>query len=240
MISLFIWYLTGAALVAMMAYALPEHVLKKLFTGRAIWGWIALLVIGPLVHAWLWHFVWDTPANRVRVAREIKDIVQLSQANPDDPSYARDLIERTQSSYHWEASYAVWAIGEIGDAAIPIIDELAELMFSEDRLLAREASLALVELGPRSVLVISQLERRVATGITSDSAWFAAEAIGNLGADATRSLPVLRDRLGASPVLDEYLLRAIEAIEAASDESTKLQESAGEILGVPSSLVFQR
>jgi HEAT repeat protein len=124
----------------------------------------------------------------------------------------------TQSTYSFEAVVAVSGLGDVGDAAIPIINDIATLLKSDDSTIRREAARSLAKLGPRSSVVLNELVFLVAKDPSDDESWFAAEAIGEIGEPAIEHLDFLRSRLGTgAPQFDDSLLGAISKLESISN-----------------------
>ena len=177
---------------------------------------VIVVVLGAIAAAATvsWHFILDTSARRRRVASEIQGIAEEARRHPDDPRYAERLIAIARGKYSFAATYATNAIGKIGAAARPVVSDLAELLDSPDRFVAREAALALGNLGPISETALPRLEQKVSEGTPgSQVAGFCALAIGRIGERARRSLPLLRSKIGSNRFLDDDLRMAIKLLE---------------------------
>jgi hypothetical protein len=161
-----------------------------------------------------WTRVLDTTSNRRRVSAEVRSLVDAAKKNIHDRTIVEKLLKRAQSSYKFEATKATVGLGEIGDAAIPVIGEIAELMESNDPYVRREAARALSKLGVRSTPVLEQLIRQVMKNPIDDESWFAADAIGKIGKPAVRCIPMLKSRLGTGgSIFDDSLNQAISLLE---------------------------
>ena len=161
-----------------------------------------------------WTRILDTAANRRRVSSEVRSLVQQAKLNPQANEIAAELLRRARSNYSFEATAATVGLGEIGDSAIPVIDELATLMDSSDPYVRREAANSLSKLGKRSTPVLEKLVRQVSKQPSDDESWFAADAIGKIGKPAIRYIPLLKSRIGTGGSLfDESLREAIDSLE---------------------------
>ena len=155
----------------------------------------------------------DSIGRRRRVSREIDSLAETARLHPEDERYAKQLLKIANGNYSFAASHAAGSLGEIGEAAKPVLHEMAELLNSPNPFVEREIALAFEKLGPLSAPVLQSLEEKVAQG-TGDGACFSAQAIGKIGLPAVRSLPLLRRRLGSvNPTFDDSLKRAISALE---------------------------
>lgn len=177
--------------------------------------------LGTLLILWFgWTRVLDTAANRRRVSLEVHRLVESSKVNPGDRSIAVSLLIRARSEYSFEATVATVGLGEIGDAANPIIENIAELMDSHDPYVRREAAIALANLGKRSTPVLDKLIRHVSKKPSGDESWFAAEAIGEIGEPAIEYIPLLKALVGTGAVqFDESLQSAIAVLEKLRDSN---------------------
>jgi hypothetical protein len=189
---------------------------RKRFAVVAVFGLAAITL-------WFgWTRVLDTSANRRRVSGEVRTLVQSAKANPGDTTIANNLLRRARSGYSFEATIATVGLGEIGDAAIPVIGEIADLMDSPDPYVRREAAITLSNLGKRSTPVLEKLVRQVSKRPSDDESWFAAEAIAEIGKPAIEHIPLLKSRIGTGAVqFDNSLRSAIATLEKLrdSDES---------------------
>lgn len=180
----------------------------------ALWVVVAFCVlVATVVFAWL--FMLDTAARRRMVSARARRMAEEARQHPDDPRYARRLLSMARSSYSFEATVATVALGEIGEAAIPVIDELAGLIQSPDGFIAREAASSLAKLGPLSEPALDALVKQVERGDPDDdTTWFSAEAIGRIGHPARKFIPLLRLKIGQNEIFDGRLREAIERLEA--------------------------
>lgn len=159
-------------------------------------------------------FVFDSPIKRQIAHARIKKLIRAAKEDPLNDRYPKELLAIAQSKYSFAATNAVVGLGEIGSSASAVIGPLAELLKSPDSFVSREAARALSRLGPLSAPVLSELENAVVHGRADvDTTWFAAEAVGNIGPPARRALPMLREKMGKSQILDRILLESIRRIE---------------------------
>lgn len=173
----------------------------------------------------MWLYALDTKASRKRVARKIQAIANRARNDAETTEHAKALLRKTNSQNAFEAAYAASALGTIGDAAVPIINEIADLMNSDNPFVRREASRSLSRLGTRSAPVLDALKVQVANGDSNgDVAWFAAAAIGEIGESACECIPLLESKLGSgAPQFDDSLKRSIEKLRKACDKDNANQ-----------------
>jgi len=165
-----------------------------------------------------WTRILDTASNRRRVSSEVRSLVQQANLNPQTNEIAIELLRRARSKYSFEATAATVGLGEIGDSAIPVIDELATLMDSSNPYVRREAANSLSKLGKRSTPVLEKLVRQVSKQPSDDESWFAADAIGEIGKPAIEYIPLLKSRIGTGAVqFDDSLRTAIAILEELRD-----------------------
>ncbi len=169
-----------------------------------------------------WCFVLDTSVRRRRAASEVQRISEEARRHPDDPRYAKRLVSIARDQYSFAATYATNAIGHIGVAARPVVGDLVELLDSRNPFVAREAALALGNVGAISEGALPALEQKVREGAPGNEVTgFAALAIGRIGGPARRSLPLLRSKLGSNHFFDSNLREAIELLEGRQAKERK-------------------
>ena len=166
---------------------------------------------------WMWFCVLDTGANRKRVANQMQAIASRAEKEPGNIEHVTKLLRKAESRYSFEAVKATVALGTVGDAANPVIHDIAALMDSPNSVVRREASLALARLGERSAPVLPALKAKVANeGKSGDDVWFAARAIGEIGCPAIGCIPLLESKLGTgAPQFDNCLNEAIQKLRQA-------------------------
>jgi hypothetical protein len=182
--------------------------------------WLIFCSMVVAITVWYsWTRILDTPSNRRRVSREVNILVRQSKNRPDDLSIANELIRRSRSKYEFEAVAAIVGLGHIGDAASSKLFDIAVLMNSQNGTIRREAARALANLGHRSAPVMDDLAYQVAKNPSDDESWFAAEALGRIGAKAEKFLPLLHAKIGTgASQFDDSLRRAIALIEMSVKE----------------------
>ena len=217
LISLLLFVFLAVFLFVLAWVLLPDQLHGKVFGKRGLYVWLCCALAGPFLHNWFYRHVWDTPPHRRIVHQEIRELAhEARDENCVDCIYV--LLNRAKSDYSFEAVSAVVAIGDSGQAAIPIVDEVAKLVLSDDPYVAREAARALSKLGPYAIGAVDVLEHQVANGDAGDDVtWFSAEALGAIGSEARKSLPTHRSRRGESPTLDRRIRASIPAIEASAE-----------------------
>lgn len=172
----------------------------------------AFVVVG--VYILLAHHRSDSVERRRNSNHHAHRLADQARKNPEDPRYALQLLEIARGDYSFGATQATAALGTIGEAARPVIHELAALIDSPDGYVSREAARSLANLGPISEPALTAIVRQVEYGDAGDdTTWFAAQALGNIGKAGVPHLPLLRRRLGEDEWFDMSLKRAIQKLE---------------------------
>lgn len=147
-------------------------------------------------------FLFDSVGRRRLVHWRIQRIVAAARRQPDDPKYARQLLDFAHGEYNFEATTATVALGDLDRTAGPVVQEIADLMDSENPFVRRDAALSLAKLGPLAAEALPALNAKVSL-IGGSSKFeqinFAVFAIGKMGSHARDSLPVLKSKLGNNP-----------------------------------------
>ena len=185
------------------------------------WYTVAVaLVLFAVTGAYLWCFALDTSMNRSITADRIQSLVAAAKYDPTDTKVVDELLQKANSDWNFEATYAAASLGDLGPAARPRIRQIASLMQSKNPFVRREAARSLSKLGPLSAPVLDELKRKVESDNPSDDeTWFAALAIGNIGEPAVECLPLLRSKLGAGAVqYDDALRESISNLEETQRE----------------------
>ncbi len=181
---------------------------------RKVWAILLVVILVPSVLGWIWATKLDTPMHRRIVHREIQSIIQKAKLHPDDATFCHELLRRAQSVYSFEASTAASALGRIGDAAIPVMKDIAKLMRSKNPYVRSEAAIALSNLGPRSAVVLDELVEQVKKVPSDEVSWFAAEALGEIGAPAVKYAPLLESLRGTGAVqFDDCLNQSLKKLK---------------------------
>lgn len=115
----------------------------------------------PALLAAAWFLVLDTAASRRLTNRSIDRLVRLARADPDDLSSARELLATSLSPNEYTACRATAALGDLGEAAVPIVVEIAQRMDSGNPCVSQEAAKALSRLRPISKAALPQLVARI-------------------------------------------------------------------------------
>lgn len=189
-----------------------DRLLNKMNRSVSCVVFISMLVVMTIWYTWT--RILDTPSNRRRVSGEVRALVKQAKKTPKDLRIASDLFRRSQSKYDFEAVNALVGLGDIGDTASSKVSDIATLMRSTNATIRRESARTLAKLGHRSEPVMNDLALQVAKYPSDDASWFAAVALGRIGAKAEKYLPLLRDRIGTgASQFDDSLRQAIASIE---------------------------
>jgi hypothetical protein len=154
---------------------------------------------------------WDSLARRQRIHKRVTQLLEQAKQHPDDLTHIRELLKIAQGQYSFGATVATVAIGDAETSAKQILPEIASLLKSPNDFVAREAAIALGKQKQASRAVLEDLES--ALDRNGDTAVFAAEAVGEIGRAARRSVPVLKSKLGRWKLLDDAITNAIKKIE---------------------------
>lgn len=174
-------------------------------------------VIGTILV--LWCYVLDTNQSRRWTSARIATLIEQAKSNPQDSRCALRLLSMARSSSSFKACTATSGLGELGDAAIPIITEIAKLLDSPNPCVSQEAAKSLAKLGIRSLPALAALENKVKKRPTDATTWFAVQAIGKIGEPANRCVSTLIEMRGTEPAMFRGVLEeAIDNIGKRQDE----------------------
>jgi HEAT repeat protein len=129
--------------------------------------------------------------------------------NSDDAKSALgELIDLVNSDWRFVRCQACCALGEVGNAAVPALPDLMRAAVCGDGFVEEAAVWALAQLGPNAApavdLSIKKVENAVENSSEGIETWHAAEALGNIGEAARKSVPTLERALNSN---DETLRR---------------------------------
>jgi HEAT repeat protein len=162
----------------------------------------------------MWCCVADTTASRKITSAKMDQLAQLAISNKSDSRYAKQLLSMAKSQHDFTACRATNTLGRLGEAALPIITDIAALMNSPNGCVSQEAAKALKRLGPLSEAVLPQLRERIEREPSDATTWFAVQALGEIGQPAMECLPLLRAKAGSEPEMFKgTVLHAIQKIE---------------------------
>ncbi|PQO37672.1 HEAT repeat domain-containing protein [Bremerella cremea] len=160
--------------------------------------------------------------------QEIQALVSSAQKHPHDLSFGNSILAIAEGDNDFLAVYATASLGDLGEAARPIIPRIARLMNARNGTVRREAARSLSRLGPISEDALPLLVAKIQSDSDYDVTYFAVEAIGAIGKPS--ALPVLRTKLADSDGnLSEIIqveINRLEAIESTSslDDSPILND----------------
>jgi HEAT repeat protein len=117
-------------------------------------------------------------------------------------------------------------LGKIGPRAARAVPWLIETLGDSDPVIRRESALALAHFGSAAEPATDALMDTIRRYPSADAAWYAAEALGNIGQAAVVHLPDLRDHLaryrkqyGDSNPGTESFGEAVQKLESVVSES---------------------
>lgn len=160
--------------------------------------------------------------------QEIQALVSSAQKHPHDLSFGNSILAIAEGDNDFLAVYATASLGDLGEAARPIIPRIARLMNARNGTVRREAARSLSRLGPISEDALPLLVAKIQSDSDYDVTYFAVEAIGAIGKPS--ALPALRTKLADSDGnLSEIIqveINRLEAIESTSslDDSPILED----------------
>lgn len=132
----------------------------------------------------------ETPGDRRAIAARLRELGDRVEKNPND-THALDEI-RTILNGHWSfaRTYACTVLRELGTKAKPLTTDLVAALDCGDRFVEREAARALGTVAVGDPQPVPALIRKLSED-GRDSAWFSAEALGNIGTPALPAIPAL-------------------------------------------------
>jgi hypothetical protein len=162
----------------------------------------------------MWCFVLDNLASRKITSWKMDRVADQARKTLHDPRFAKQLLAMTDSKNNFKACRATATLGRLGEAAKPVILEIAALMDSPNPCVSQEAAKALGRLGPLSEPALPHLKARIEKEPNDATTWFAIQAIGEIGPPAVECLPLLRGKQGSEPKMFEgTVLRTIQKLE---------------------------
>jgi len=161
----------------------------------------------------------ETSSDRERIAQKLQ---YLSKAHRDDPEgdrFLKDIITILNSRWSFARVYACTELQALGPLAKLAIPDLIRALGCGNPFVEREAARALGTVSVGMDDAVEPLRRKLyAKG--SDAAIFAAEALGNIGSPAIRTIPDLEKAAKSSDPSIAYRsqksLKRLRALEEAS------------------------
>lgn len=175
---------------------------------------VRMVIMGIVFAAIVWCCFADTNMHRRISSSRMDRLAQLAIDSKGDGRYTTQLLSMAKSQNHFTACRATNTLGRLGEAASPIINEIAALMDSPNHCVSQEAAKALKRLGPLSAAAIPEIRSRIQREPSDATTWFAVQALGEIGEPARECLPLLRTKSGSEPEMFKgAVLRAIQKIE---------------------------
>ncbi len=151
---------------------------------------ITTIVLGSLTVGVCSRFeTWPQIADRLNVHRH--DI----EAGRNVDTAFDALHEELASTNHFGRMYAVTIFRDLGPKASRSVPWLIKTLDDPDPVVRRESALTLSMFGPASEPAMEALIAAVRRSPTADTAWFAIEALGNIGPPARQYVPELKEHL---------------------------------------------
>lgn len=190
---------------------------------------VCLVPLVLTIAAFMWCFALDTVTSRKITNWKINRIAERARNDPQDSRFVKQLIAMTRSRNSFTACTATQALGTLGDAARPVILDIAKLMDSSNMCVSQEAAKALERLGHLSEPALPHLISRIKKEPRDATAWFAIQAVGEIGRPAVKVLPLLRSLQGSEPKMFEGTVKqTIRRLESAvQEDKQRLMEKVG-------------
>lgn len=144
---------------------------------------------------------------------------QRIASDPDDAGAAEGIVRYLGKSDHETRGMALRALGRVESTPLDEIQLIAPYLSHEDHYTRRDAILAVKDRGDEAVTILDEIIACLDDPVGLDVRVFAAEVLSNLGADAARALPALREAATApgnasfDDMFERYVLRLEAAIE---------------------------
>jgi HEAT repeat protein len=152
----------------------------------------------------------ETRGDRIAVAEKLQSLKKEFLANPSNLAPLNEMVSYLNGNWSFARTYAVCTIGEIGPLAQPVVKDLIAALNCGDLFVEREAarSLGEVAVGMSEPVpyLIDKMQRPY-----RDSAWFSAQALGEIGEPALVAIPALEEASHSHVEVMAY--RAEEALK---------------------------
>lgn len=148
---------------------------------------------------------------------------QRIASDPDDARAAEGIVRYLGKSDHETRGMALRALGRVESTPLDEIQLIAPYLSHEDHYTRRDAILAVKDRGDEALVILDEIIACLDDPIGSDVRVFAAEVLSNLGADAARALPALREAATAqenSAFRDEFA-RSVQQIESTLEDQDR-------------------
>ena len=147
---------------------------------------LCLLAVGLAIYTQ--YETWPQIAERLNFHRK-----NIETGNDVDSAYDALRVE-LESGSDFGRMYAATVFGDLGPEASRAVPWLTQSLNDRDPVVRRESALALSNIGPASEPAMDELMKTIRRS-NSDAAWFAADAMGNIGSPAIPHLPGLKTQL---------------------------------------------
>lgn len=159
-------------------------------------------------------------SRRQEITARVNALVVDADTNVNLESALTALLHEAASGDSFTKMKAVNGIGRIaekhglGEIHAKVVESLGIYLECDDSYVRRESALALLRVEDDLQMAISPLMEAVRRREPVDSAWFAAEALGNLGSDGRIAIPVLREAAnGEDDHLAAIAAKSLEKLE---------------------------
>ncbi len=142
---------------------------------------IGLLISTLLLGGWVTLMHTDNPIRREMIAKEMREMVTQIRNNPEDQQLVERVRAAIRSDYYFESLSGINTVKRLGPLGAFAVDDLISVLHQEDQTNRRDVMLALSAIGPAAAPAIPELTEALRTDTGKDVAWFAAQALGNIG-----------------------------------------------------------
>src|SRR5262249_47180911 len=216
---------------------MPPRLLSGAFGGRLANMRNAMLIVAVLFLGLvgLSMFSWGpSPWESQRRAAEIETLRALvgrDRQNPSDSAALLELAGYADREGYWGRTQMFAQVRSLGrtfqgtpeagkEFETFLLPALKKGLGDSNPYVRREAALAAREFGPLVLGAIPELIRVMREHPGEDASWFAAEALGNMGAQAREAIPALqRATKEGSASLQDEARKAILKIENAAEDN---------------------
>jgi len=151
---------------------------------------------------------------------KLESYEQRLATDPNDDEAAQKIARYLDSSSSNTVGMALRSMGRIESSALDEIQLIAPFLSHEDHYTRRAAILAVKDRGDEAILILDEVIACLDDPVGVDVRVYAAQVLRNLGADAARALPALREASsdpGNVSFRDEFE-RSVQRLEAAIEE----------------------
>ena len=162
-----------------------------------------------------------TATERRAVAAHLRDLADTYRKDPKNKKPLNDIIDVLHGNWSFAATYACGVLRDLGPLAAPAVPDLIKALNCGDPVVEREAPLALAAIGPAAAPAVPVLIAKLKYDYR-DSAWFCADALGEIGEPALVAIPALEIAAQSKwELMADSAIAALEKLRKLQDDPNK-------------------